>query len=201
MDELYVPEIEAGIPIPASALEALPELDPTEELNMRARTIKLLSDMTGAKIAITENETVAADRLARQMMTDPKYKPDFATYPNEMVAYLAGMVAQMNCSIVEELAELKTYVINKLVHAIEHPENQKNQLSALRALGEIDGVDAFKRRSETTINIKPIQEVEKELHNILNAIDGEVTEVKPSHPSLPAPPLRPYEAGDEPAGD
>jgi hypothetical protein len=34
---------------------------------------------------------------------------------------------------------------------------------AIKSLGEIDGVDAFKRRSEVTVQVKPIDEVEKDL--------------------------------------
>ena len=49
------------------------------------------------------------------MASDPKHRPEFANYPNETLAFLAGMVAQMNVSIVEELSDLKMYVVNKLV--------------------------------------------------------------------------------------
>lgn len=78
------------------------------------------------------------------------------------MAYLAGMVAQSNCAIVEDLADLKQYVVNKLVYEVEHADNSKVRIQALAKLGEIDGVDAFKKRSEVTHQIKPIEEVEKE---------------------------------------
>jgi hypothetical protein len=38
---------------------------------------------------------------------------------------LAGMVAQMNVSIVEELSDLKMYVVNKLVAEIEAAKDPK----------------------------------------------------------------------------
>jgi hypothetical protein len=43
-------------------------------------------------------------------------------------------------------------------------------------LGEVDGVDAFKKRSETTHIIKPIEEVEKELLSVLEGIEYRVVD-------------------------
>jgi len=172
MDDCQIiPPLDEDIPLPASALEALPELSPQEELQMRARTIKLISDLTGRAIAPTGDEAEQATTLARQMIEDPELRPDFATYPNETIAYLAGMVTQMNHQIVNELSDLKLYVVNKLVFEVEHAKDSKSRISALTKLGEIDGVDAFKKRSEVTMKVVPIEEVEKELLNTLNMIE------------------------------
>jgi len=172
MDDCQIiPPLDEDIPLPASALEALPELSPQEELQMRARTIKLISDLTGRAIAPTGDEAEQATALARQMIEDPELRPDFATYPNETIAYLAGMVTQMNHQIVNELSDLKLYVVNKLVFEAEHAKDSKSRISALTKLGEIDGVDAFKKRSEVTMKVVPIEEVEKELLNTLNMIE------------------------------
>jgi hypothetical protein len=121
-----------------------------------------------------DEDQQGAKTLARQMMEDPKKRPEYAKYPNEMMAYLAGMVSQTNCMLVDELSELKIYVINKLVYEIEHAQDAKSRIAALSKLGEVDGVDAFKRRSEVTMHIKPIQEVEKELKSILDGIEYQV---------------------------
>lgn len=166
-----VPQLDEDIPLPASALEALPELSPQEELQMRARTIKLISDLTGKSIAPTGDEAEQATALARKMIEDPELRPDFATYPNETIAYLAGMVTQMNHQIVNELSDLKLYVVNKLVFEVEHAKDAKSRISALSKLGEIDGVDAFKKRTEMTVKVLPIEEVEKELMQTLELIE------------------------------
>ena len=110
------------------------------------------------------------------MMTDPSLRPQFSKYPNETVAYLAGMVEQMNCMIVNELSDLKLYVINKLVMEVENARDSKSRISALKHLGDVDGVDAFKKRTELTVQVKPLAEVEKELLSVLDnleVIDGE----------------------------
>jgi hypothetical protein len=174
--QAFIPEIEEAVPLPASAADALPDLTPAEELDMRVRTIKLISDLTGVPIKATPEDEDKAKDLAKKMMTDPKMRPEYAKYPNEMMAYLAGLVAQTNCMLVDELSDLKLYVVNKLVYEIEHATDSKSRIAALSKLGEIDGVDAFKRRTEVTMQIKPLAEVEKELKTILEGIEYSVVE-------------------------
>ena len=177
MDEL-VPHIEENIPLPQNAKDAFPELSPAEELQMRANVIKLMSDLTGQQISPTKDNAAQATELARQMAADPKHRPEFANYPNETLAFLAGMVAQMNVSIVEELSDFKLYVVNKLVFEIEHAKDAKARLTAIRSLGEVDGVDAFKKRSEITHKILSAEEVEKELLETLQSLEGKVIDVE-----------------------
>jgi len=182
MQEL-VPEIDSHIPLPASATEAMPDLSPREELEMRARTIKLISDLTGKPISPDEEQRGKAVELAQSMMGDDKQSSTLSIYPNETIAYLAGMVAQHDVMVVKELADLKKYVVNKLVVETEHPD-AKIRLTALRALGEVDGVDAFKKRSEVTHKQQSIEEVERELLETLaklerRTVDVAAIEVKP----------------------
>jgi len=177
MDEL-VPHIEENIPLPQNAKEAFPDLSPAEELQMRANVIKLMSDLTGQQISPTKDNATQATELARQMASDPKFRPEFAKYTNETLAFLAGMVAQMNVSIVEELSDFKLYVVNKLVHEIEHTRDPKARLMAIRNLGEVDGVDAFKKRTEITHKILSAEEVEKELLETLQSLEGKVIDVE-----------------------
>lgn len=173
----YVPDIDHDVPLPANATEAMPELSPREELDMRARTVKLLSDLTGNPIEPSENERGNALDLARQMMTNPGQAPALQNYSNPTIAYLAGMVAQHDTLVVKELADLKKYVVNKLVAETEHPDG-KIRIAALRSLGEIDGVDAFKKRSEMTVKQQSIEEVEKELLETLEKLEKRTVDVQ-----------------------
>ena len=138
---------------------------------MRARTIKLLADLSDRPIIPTDENKHVAMELAKRMMQDSAIRPDYAKYPNETMAYLAGMITQHKVQLVDELTELKMYVVNKLIFEVEHAKMAKDRISALTKLGDIDGVDAFKKRSEITVQIKPIEEVEKELITILNGIE------------------------------
>lgn len=145
---------------------------------MRANVITLMSDLTGQELAPTQENADEAKAIAKQMMSNPQYRPDYSKYPNETLAMLAGMVAQMNVSIVEELSDLKMYVVNKLVAEVEAAKDPKVRVAALSKLGEIDGVDAFKKRSEVTHKHMSIEEVEEELLSTLSAIEDKVIDVE-----------------------
>ena len=177
-DMMMVPPIEENIPLPENAKEAFPELTAEQELQMRANVIKLMSDLTGQELSPTQENADEAKSIAKQMMTNPAYRPDYSKYPNETLAMLAGMVAQMNVSIVEELSDLKMYVVNKLVAEIEAAKDPKIRVAALGKLGEIDGVDAFKRRSEVTHKILTPEEVENELLETLKSLESKVIDVE-----------------------
>lgn len=173
-----VPPIEENIPLPENAKEAFPELTAEQELQMRANVITLMSDLTGQELAPTKENADQAKSIAKEMMSNPQYRPDYSKYPNETLAMLAGMVAQMNVSIVEELSDLKMYVVNKLVAEVEAAKDPKVRVAALAKLGEVDGVDAFKKRSEVTHKHMSIEEVEAELLNTLDVIEGQVIDVE-----------------------
>jgi hypothetical protein len=187
MDNYITPEIDSDIPLPASATEAMPELSPEEELNMRARTIKMLSDLSGNPIIPKEADMDEARKLAQIMLSNPANTPALAQYSNPTLAYLAGMVAQHDTYIVQELADLKKFVVNKLVAETEDP-NPKIRLAALRTIGEVDGVDAFKKRTEVTHKQQSLEEVERELLDKLaklerRTIDVQAVEIVDAHQS------------------
>ena len=158
----YMLDIDPNIPLPANAAEALPPMTPKQELEVRARTIKLIADLQGKPIHPSDKDKDEARALAKKMVEDPKGHIQFSNYKNETLAYLAGMVSQYDQMIVRDLADFKIFVVNKLVEQTESG-NAKDVIAALKALGEVDGVDAFKRRSEVTVQIKPIDQVEKDL--------------------------------------
>lgn len=169
-----VPDIEEGVPLPASVADAMPVLSQDEELRMRASTVKLISDLVGVPIVPTDKDMAKAEQIAKEHMANPASKLDLSKETNELQIYLAGLVARTNFQLVDELSELKTYVINKLVYEIEHAGDSKTRIAAVTKLGEVDGVDAFKKRSEVTHVIKPIEEVEKELMSVLEGIEYRV---------------------------
>lgn len=178
MSESIMPHIEENIPLPKNATDAFPDLSPEDELTMRANVVKLMSDLTGNPLVPTQENAVQAKELAQEMINNPGTRPDFAKYPNETLAMLAGMVAQMNVAIVDELADLKMYVVNKLVLEVENAKDAKTRVAALSKLGEVDGVDAFKKRSEVTHKIMTVEEVEDELLQTLNSLESKVIDVE-----------------------
>lgn len=166
-DVVMMPHIEENIPIPKNSKEALGEMSQTEEIMVRAETIKEISDLTGEKIAPDANDVQKATQIATEMVTNPEKKQEFAIQPSPTIAVLAGMVGSMNHMIVKDLADLKLYVVNRLVEVVEKTDNAKEKTAALRAIGEVDGVDAFKKKVETTAKEESIDDVERELLKLL----------------------------------
>ena len=173
-EDFLVPDIEEAIPLPRSMAEAMPTLSPQEELDMAARTVQLLSDLTGMPILVDDKDAEAAHKVARQLIENPKTRPDYASLSMPQMAMLRGMVAQYDFELVDDLTRLKNYVINKLLESVETAKDDRTRLNALTKLGEVDGIDAFKKRSEVTHVIKPIEEVEKELMSVLEGIEYRV---------------------------
>lgn len=165
----YMLDIEKDIALPATAAEALPSMSQQEELDVRARTIKLISDLQGKPIEPDETDKNVARELAQKMLKT-KENIDFSNYRNETLAYLAGMVSMYDQMLVNDLADYKTYVVNKLVEQSANPD-PKYALPAIKALGEVDGVDAFKKRSEVTFQQKSVEEVEKSLLDKLTKLE------------------------------
>ena len=171
-----MPQVESSIRIPKSKKEAIPEMTTEQELKVRTTTIKELSDIKGEDITPSKEHQEQAQEIAREMMTNKKLKPEFADYPNETMAFLAGLVGQTNCMIVEELADLKLFVVNNFVQLVAIAQNDRDKISALRAIGEIDGVDAFKKKTEITHITKSGDELEKELRETIEQLKGTIVE-------------------------
>mgnify|MGYP000855867558 CR=1 FL=1 len=53
-----------------------------------------------------------------------------------------------------------------------------DRVGKLDRVGEVDGVDAFKKRTEVTVRVQPIEEVEKELLETLSSIESQVIDVE-----------------------
>ena len=171
---VMMPHIEEGVPIPSNSKEALPEMNNEDHIRLRATTYKELSDLTGHIIDPTSEDREAAEKKAKEIINNPQQKLDVAKYPNDQIAYLAPLVELYNHSVVKDLADLKLYVVNKLIYAAEHTQNVKEQISALRSIGEVDGVDAFKKKSEVIHKHETMEEVEKELVTMLTELKQKV---------------------------
>lgn len=173
-DNTVIPHIEENIPLPKNAREALPEMSVQEELEVRAKTIKLIADIQDQNIEPTAQEMKDAAEMATQMMSDPSLKPDYANYPNETIAYLAGLVSQTSHMVAKDLADIKLSVLNGLLQEAATAKNAKDRISAWSKIGDIDGVDAFKRKTEVTHITKSGKELEEELRRTIEELKGKV---------------------------
>ena len=175
---VIIPHIEEDIALPKNAREALPDMSPEEELSMRSNTVKLISDLAGQNIEPSQDNMEQAEEVAKEMMVNPRLKPDFDTYPNETIAYLAGMVAQTSHMVTKDLANIKLTVLNGLLQEATLAKTSKERIAAFKAVGEIDGVDAFKRKTEVTHITKSGEELERELLKTIDELKGKVIHTK-----------------------
>ena len=182
---VLVPFIEEDIPIPKDARAALPSMTSEDEVLLRAQTIKEVSDIMGEEIAPTAKNVKEAEDLARKMVENPGMKQEYGMYANETMAYLGGLVGSYNHMIVKDLADLKLYVVNKLVNIAEHSDNPKEQITALRSIGEVDGVDAFKKKTEVVHKMETMEEVETELLSMLKELKAKAL-LKPKSETIDA---------------
>lgn len=173
---VMVPAIEENIPLPFTATEALPELTTQEELEMMVRTIKLCSDLTGQPIEPTQEDLQESKTLAETVVKHPKEKLQLRKYKNTVLAGLAGMVETLNAPLVDDLAELKNFVVNGLVREAATAEKSKERITALRAIGEVEGVNAFKKHVEVVHNNVSMDEIEDKLKRLVDKIQKRVLE-------------------------
>ncbi len=171
---VVVPHIEDDVPIPKNAKEALPNMSTQEELEARTNTIKMLADIQDENIEPSKENMEEAEVLAEEMMANPELKPDFGSYPNETIAFLAGMVAQTSHMVAKDLADIKLTVLNGLLQEATMAKSSRERIAALKAVGEIDGVDAFKRKTEVTHITKSGDELEKELKKTIDELKGKI---------------------------
>jgi hypothetical protein len=165
------PNIDENVPIPKSAREALPELSNEEEVEMLANTIKLISDLTGQPIQATQDDVMEAKTIAETIIKNPDNKIQLKKYKSPVLASLAGMVAELNSDkIVEDLKELKTFVVNGLIREATTADKPKERITALRAIGEVDGVDAFKKHTEVVHKNMSMDDIESRLQTLVGKL-------------------------------
>ena len=175
-DVVMMPHIEQNIPIPKNAREALPDLTNEEEVEMLANTVKLISDLTGQEIEATQEDVDEAKTVIKTMIQEPNKKLQLKKYKNATLASLAGMVAELDAQVVDELKDLKTFVVNGLIREAATADKPKERITALRAIGDIDGVDAFKKHTEVVHKNMSMDDIETRLQSLVGKLQKRLEE-------------------------
>lgn len=175
-DIVMMPHIEQNIPIPKNAREALPDLTNEEEVEMLANTVKLISDLTGEEIQATQEDVDEAKSVIKTMIKEPNTKIQLKKYKNATLASLAGMVAELDAQVVDELKDLKTFVVNGLIREATTADKPKERITALRAIGDIDGVDAFKKHTEVVHKNMSMDDIESRLQSLVGKLQKRLEE-------------------------
>ena len=176
VDVVIVPPIEQNEPIPLNAREALPPLTNEQEIEMVGNTIKLISDLTGQPIQATQSDIDEAKTVIETMIKEPEKKLNVRKYKNSTLASLAGMVESLNASVVDDLKDLKTFVVNGLIREATTADKPKERITALRAIGDIDGVDAFKKHTEVVHKNMSMDDIEDRLKTLVGKLQKRLDE-------------------------
>jgi hypothetical protein len=171
-----MPAIDTHVEMPKNKNEAIPAMTTQQEVDVRSHTIKILSDIQGDGLEPTTEEIEEAEGLAKEMMTNPELKIEYGNYPNETIAYLAGLVAQTSHMVAKDLADIKLSVLNGLLQEAATAPSPRERISAWSKIGEIDGVDAFKKKTEIIHINKTGKELEEELLRTIQELKGKVIE-------------------------
>ena len=170
VDVVLVPPIEQNQPIPPHARDALPPLTNEQEIEMVGNTIKLISDLTGQRIQATQEYIDEAKTVIKTIIKEPEKKLNIRKYKNNTLAALAGMVAELDAQVVDDLKDLKTFVINGLIKEATMSDKAKERITALRAIGEVDGVDAFKKHTEVVHKSMSMDDIESRLQTLVTKL-------------------------------
>jgi hypothetical protein len=82
------------------------------------------------------------------------------------------MVAELDAQVVDELKDLKTFVINGLIKEATMSDKSKERITALRAIGEVDGVDAFKKHTEVVHKSMSMDDIEGRLQVLVSKLQS-----------------------------
>jgi len=179
VDIVLVPPIEQNEPIPPHARDALPPLTNEQEIEMVGNTIKLISDLTGQRIQATQEDIDEAKTVIKTIIKEPEKKLNIRKYKNNTLAALAGMVAELDAQVVDDLKDLKTFVINGLIKEATMSDKAKERITALRAIGEVDGVDAFKKHTEVVHKNMSMDDIEDRLKVLVGKIEKRIQQKEP----------------------
>ena len=179
VDVVLVPPIEQNQPIPPHARDALPPLTNEQEIEMVGNTIKLISDLTGQRIQATQEDIDEAKTVIKTIIKEPEKKLNIRKYKNNTLAALAGMVAELDAQVVDDLKDLKTFVINGLIKEATMSDKAKERITALRAIGEVDGVDAFKKHTEVVHKSMSMDDIESRLQTLVTKLQKRLEDKEP----------------------
>lgn len=146
-----IPQIDENIPIPAVDCLDLPVWTAAEEAQIQANTVAFLTKKADQVPIFRQNIGVTS----------------LKQHTNATLAFLAGAIQQLDADLVDDPASLRRYIQNKLVYEVEHAAAPKDRLQALKMLGDMENVGAFKQRVESTVTVRNLVDVEKDLRELI----------------------------------
>ena len=169
---------EEGIPFPkdlrpdADFVGA--KLDALDRAKIACNTAVALKNM-GVDIQPTEEDKENARETFQEVVQEEKPSKRKVTQDtiktNGSALHLAALLDEYDKEVVQEKAQLRVYVVNKLLEESVSPKDS-NRMRALELLGK--AAELFTDKSEVTIKHESTEELEKKIQQRLDTIlDGE----------------------------
>jgi len=177
-------EYETGVPFPedlrpdADFVGA--KLDALERAKIACNTAVTLRTM-GVEITPTEEDKKNARETFQEVVQEEKpskrkVKQD-TVKTNGAALHLAALLDEYDKEVVQEKAQLRVYVVNKLLEESVSPKDS-SRIRALELLGK--AADLFTDKTEVTVTHQSTEELEKNIRQRLdNILEGEwVSEIE-----------------------
>jgi hypothetical protein len=170
-----------------------PKTTPTEVVGGKLRTLDLFASLGVVNDEALKNATNEEKHRAREAFSavvDPRANPKeakkaaLALRTPVSTAYASTMLQAYDWDYVAQAANIRAFVVTKLIDEAERNPDAKYRLRSLELLGKVSGVDLFENRVQVSITHTPQAEIEKRLGEklkMLQAIDVETKEVFDEH--------------------
>lgn len=157
-----------------------PHTTTKEVVNGKLRTLDLFASLGVTNDeelkSITEEDRKHA-RAAFQGVVDPKAKPKeskkaaLALRTPMSAAYASTMLQAYDWDYVAQAANIRSFVVTKLLDEAEKNPDAKHRLKALELLGKVSDVNLFENRVQISITQTPSVEIERRLAEKLKNLE------------------------------
>ncbi len=162
--ETYEPRIE-HIPVRDSLVSK-----PNEHEQVRAKlaTVAMMGAY-GQEATLDEEDAQVAQSLFSDHAAQKRMDLGQLTQPG-MVIKLGALLSEYDHEIIKDAQQIRTFVKNRLLEEAAPEKPAGTRLKALDMLGKITEVGLFTDRSEVTIKMQPIENLEQQLHEKLQVL-------------------------------
>lgn len=143
-----------------------------EKARVACQTALKLNDM-GMPISVEPEDELLAEKIIKKEIK-PTTRQIFTA---GTAIKLGAILSEYDVEVAKNAAQLRTVATNKLIELLDDPD-PKVRLRSVELIGKIADVGLFVERTEVTISSKSTNELEEDLHRLVNKyIDSEVTDV------------------------
>lgn len=191
---MYICEVETSVPLPMEGGNySTPLRERTEAACQAAKLLVELGSPLGEPDLAGGKDML--ESIAKEVEPSVSVAKGYLS-SNANAIYLGGLLNAYDMLVVQDAAQLRTYVTNKLVAESDNPD-ARIRMQALKMLGQITDVGLFTEKTEITINNRANGELENLLREKLNKLSGKTDAIDAEIITQPPQPLRIIDLNEE----